>query len=91
MNLDIQFLKNFSSEVYVLTSNIIISNFNKTNTVVKNIHNSDLVTEVDLQIEAEIKTLLEKNFPDHEFWSEEMGGELEGEYEAWLRKWYWKY
>ena len=83
IDFDQELLKFFASEVYQLSSKAIITNFNNTNIIIKDHQNGDLVTDVDLQIEKEVRLLIQKYFPQHKFWSEESGGEMDDGY-VWI-------
>lgn len=44
---------------------------------------ADIVTEVDVLIEAHIREVIEVNFPGHNFVGEEMGGEFQNDIPTW--------
>ncbi len=44
---------------------------------------ADIVTEIDVMIEAHIREIIETNFPGHNFVGEEMGGNFESDVPSW--------
>lgn len=83
LNIEIGLLEIFAQKVYQLSSDIILNNFNNVSAKEKNEINGDLVTFVDLEVEKQIQSLINEYFPDHKFWGEETGGEIDSGY-VWI-------
>ena len=66
-------LTEISKKCALIGNKILLKNYNKIQTITSKGRKGDLVTNVDLEVEAKIKDYLEKNTPDISIHAEESG------------------
>ncbi len=78
----LQQFHNFTLELILESNEILLENFASITFEHKN--TNDLVTKVDLEVEEFYRTRIQKQYPEHSFYGEENGGEVNSNGYTWL-------